>query len=148
MPLFCSISHDPDRVVVKGVGLVTCRDIEDYLSGTIRQGVKGFPKLILLGESTLMLTPAELDLIANRLVEYGSGERPGPVAIVAGNPLNLDMTVLLKQRVGTRPFSIFVDVREAVRWLGRFPQVRVSNTAPDGWTSPFQPGNIRVVASS
>lgn len=125
MPLYCSISSAPDHtgpevVVVRGVGKVTRSDIEQYLKETIGEGVKGHAKLILLGISTLSLSPDELDAVAASLVEYGRGERPGPVAIVAGNALNLDMAILLKQRVGNRPFSIFVDAREAVRWIGDF----------------------------
>lgn len=125
MPLYCSISagpgvNGPEVVEVRGVGKVTRSDIEQYLAETIAEGLKGHAKLILLGVSTLSLSPADLDAVAERLVDYGRGERPGPVAIVAGNALNLDMAVLLKQRVGNRPFSIFVDAREAVRWLGDF----------------------------
>lgn len=120
MPLYCSISTGPDVVIVRGVGKVTRSDIEQYLKETIGQGVKGYAKLILLGVSTLSLSPADLDAVAESLVDYGRGERPGPVAIVAGNALNLDMAILLKQRVGNRPFSIFVDAREAVRWIGDF----------------------------
>jgi hypothetical protein len=148
MPLHCSISADPDMVIVRGVGLVTRSDIERYLAATIDEGVKGHPKLLLLGNSTLMMTPADLDSIADSLIVYAVGERPGPVAIVAGNALNLDMCVLLKQRVGERPFSIFVDPRKALHWLGGFDQVFVSRIAPDGWTSPVQPGSTTVVASS
>jgi hypothetical protein len=120
MPLYCSISTGPDVVVVRGVGKVTRSDIEQYLKETIGGGVKGHAKLILLGDSTLSLSPADLDAVAESLVDYGRGERPGPVAIVAGNALNLDMAILMKQRVGNRPFSIFVDAREAVRWIGDF----------------------------
>jgi hypothetical protein len=125
MPLYCSIPAGPDLkgadfIVVRGVGHVTRDDIAEYLTETIDKGVKGHGKLILLGISTLSLSPDELDAVAAGLVEYGRGERPGPVAIVAGNALNLDMAMLLKQRVGNRPFAIFVDSREAVRWLGDF----------------------------
>jgi hypothetical protein len=123
MPLYSSISFGPglggpEVVVVRGVGKVTSSDIEQYLAETIGKGVKGHAKLILLGISTLSLTPDDLDAVAVSLIDYGRGERPGPVAIVAGNALNLDMAILLKQRVGNRPFSIFVDAPEAMRWIG------------------------------
>lgn len=125
MPLYSSISFGPglggpEVVVVRGVGKVTSSDIEQYLAETIGKGVKGHAKLILLGISTLSLTPDDLDAVASSLVDYGRGERPGPVAIVAGNALNLDMAILLKQRVGNRPFSVFVDAREALRWIRDF----------------------------
>jgi hypothetical protein len=133
MPLHCSISTDPDMVLVHGVGQITRSDVEQYLAATISEGVKGYAKLILLGSSTLALSPADLDAIADSLIEYGRGERPGAVAIVAGTALNLDMAVLLKQRVGTRPFSIFVDARQAMRWLDTFDPRVVNRMLPDGW---------------
>jgi len=123
MPLQCSISTDPNVVIVRGVGQVTRTDIEEYLTATVGAGVKGYAKLILLGHSALSLSPADLDAVADSLIAYAVGERPGPVAIVAGNPLNLDMCVLLKQRVGRRPFSIFVDADEAARWIGAFSRI-------------------------
>ncbi|CAN5360358.1 hypothetical protein BH10PSE6_BH10PSE6_14480 [soil metagenome] len=149
MPLYCSISSAPDHtgpeiVVVRGVGKVTRSDIEQYLKETIEGGVKGHAKLILLGISTLSLSPADLDAVATSLVDYGRGERPGPVAIVAGNALNLDMALLLKQRVGNRPFSIFVDAREAARWIGDFYASKPAGVAgrddrPSGpWRSPAE----------
>jgi hypothetical protein len=109
---------------------------------------------VLLGDSKMVLTPDELDDVARSLVEYSRGEKPGPVAFVCGNPLNLDMIVLLKQRVGARPFSIFVDTREAAQWIESFsrpapqPPPDVSRIAPEGWTVPVQPGSTNVVASS
>lgn len=148
MPLYCKISHDPDKVIARGVGRVTRSDIEDYLNTTILEGAKGHAKLILLGDSKLALSPEDLDLVADGLVAYGRGGAPGPVAIVAGNALNLDMVVLLKQRVGARPFSIFIDALQAARWLDDLAHPRVSRIAPAGWTSPDQPGRTRVVASS
>lgn len=120
MPLHCTVLHDPDVVRVHGTGKVTRADIEQYLAATISEGFKDYAKLILLGDSKLALSPADLDRVADRLIDYGRGGKAGPVAIVPGNVLNLDMTVLLKQRVGTRPFSIFVNVPEAMRWLGTF----------------------------
>jgi len=133
MPLHCSIAADPDVVVVRGVERVTRRDIEEYLTATVDAGVKGYAKLILLGSSALALSPADLDAVADSLIAYAAGERPGPVAIVAGNALNLDRCILLKQRVGARPFSIFVDAHKAARWIGAFDQLFGSRTAPDRW---------------
>ena len=50
-------------------------------------------------------------------MQYGMGERPGPVAMVVGSALNLDMAVLLKQRAGDRPFRIFTSIGAARSWL-------------------------------
>jgi hypothetical protein len=135
-------------VIVRGLGKVTRSDIAEYLAQTLRDRVKGYGKLILMGDSTMVQTSEELDDVANSLVAYARGEVPGPVAFVAGNPMNLDMIVLLKQRVGGRPFSIFIDAREAAQWLESFSQPNVSRIAPEGWTVPDHPGSTNVVASS
>ena len=153
MPLYCSVVNETRLVIVRGVGKVTRSDIAEYLAETLRKGTKGHGKLILLGDSTMVLTPDELDDVARSLVEYARGEKPGPVAFVCGNPLNLDMIVLLKQRVGSRPFSIFVDAREAAQWIESVsrpsPQPPdASRIAPEGWTVPDHPGSTSVVASS
>jgi hypothetical protein len=140
--------HESKLVIVRGLGTVTKIDIDEYLAQTLRDDVKRYGKLILLGESTMVLSREELDTIADGLVRYAAGEMPGPVAFVPGNPLNLDMIVLLRQRVGERPFSIFIDARAAAQWIESFVQPHLSSIAPDGWTSADQPGTIRVVASS
>lgn len=131
-PLQYSISADPDVVIVRGTGQVTLADIEDYLAATVDVGVRNHAKLILLGRSTLALSPAELDAMVDRLIVCAAGKQPGPEAMVAGNALNLDMCVVLKQRVGERPFSIFVDTHKAVEWLGIFDQRSVARTVPGG----------------
>jgi hypothetical protein len=149
MPLYCSVVNDTRLVIVRGLGKVTRSDIAEYLAQTLRDGVKGYGKLILMGDSTMVLTSEELDDVADSLVAYARGEVPGPVAFVAGNSLNLDMIVLLKQRVGGRPFSIFIDAREAAQWLESFSQPpAVSRIAPAGWTVPDHPGSSNVVASN
>jgi hypothetical protein len=148
MPLYCSIVNESRLVIVRGLGKVTRSDIAEYLAQTLREGVKGYGKLILMGDSAMVLTSEELDDVADSLVAYARGQKPGPVAFVAGNPINLDMIVLLKQRVGGRPFSIFIDAREAAQWLESFTQPNVSRIAPEGWTVPDHPGSTNVVASS
>jgi hypothetical protein len=149
MPLYCSMVNESRLVIVRGLGKVTRSDIAEYLAQTLREGVKAYGKLILMGDSTMVLTSEELDEVADSLVAYARGQKPGPVAFVAGNPINLDMIVLLKQRVGGRPFSIFIDAREAAQWLEGFSQPpAVSRIAPEGSTLPDHPGSTNVVASS
>jgi hypothetical protein len=120
MPLRWSIAHDPDFVLVRGAGRISRPEIEKYLDDTIAEGARGYPKLILLDRGVLALSPADLDGVAERMIRYGRGGAAGPLAMVVTDPLNLDMVVLLKQRIGARPFSIFVDIEEAERWLASF----------------------------
>lgn len=55
--------------------------------------------------------------MAHRLLQYGRGDRPGPVAMVVGSALTLDMVVVLKQKAGDRPFRIFTSIGAARSWL-------------------------------
>lgn len=122
MPLNWSNLPQSRLCIVTGDGAVTRADIEAYLSGTIRDGVKGFAKLVDIMTCTLDLTAEDLERVAESLVKYGWGDRAGPVAMVVGTPLNLDMAVLLKQRVGDRPFRIFTSEGAARAWLASYAE--------------------------
>ena len=96
---------------------MTRADIEAYLAGTIRDGAKGYAKLVDITACTLALDHDDLESVAHDLVQYGWGERAGPVAMIVDTALNLDMAVLVKQRVGDRPFRIFTSLGAARGWL-------------------------------
>ena len=133
MSLHWNVISDRALVIVEATGAVRRRDIEDYLAATILQGVKSYKKLIVLMRGVLTLSPEDLDIIAKELVRYGEGEAPGPVAIVVGGRLNLDMAMLLKQRVGSRPFRIFVTMDAALEWLAFFDKdVALEESVPAG----------------
>ena len=63
------------------------------MAGTVRKDAKGFAKLVDTTACTLALDHDDLESAAQDLVEYGWGERAGPVAIVVSTALNLDMAV-------------------------------------------------------
>ena len=117
MPLSWSILPASKLCIVSGEGTVTRSDIETYLAGTIGDGTKGYAKLVDVTTCSLALGADDLEMVAHRLMRYGMGERPGPVAMVVGSALNLDMAVLLKQRAGDRPFRIFTSIGAARSWL-------------------------------
>ena len=56
----------------------------------------------------------------SRLTIQVQTDRTGPVAMIVSNALNLDMAVLMKQRVGDRPFRIFTDIDAARAWLASY----------------------------
>ena len=117
MPLSWSILPDSQLCIVSGEGTVTRSDIDACLAGTVGEGAKGYAKLVDITTCTLALDVDDLEAVAHRLLHYGKGERPGPVAMVVGSALNLDMAVLLKQRAGDRPFRIFTSIGAARSWL-------------------------------
>ena len=117
MPLSWSTLPDSQLCIVSGEGTVTRSDVDAYLTRTIDEGAKGYAKLVDITACTLALDADDIEAVADRLVHYGTGERPGPVAMVVGSALNLDMAVLLKQRAGDRPFRIFTNIGAARSWL-------------------------------
>ena len=117
MPLSCSTFPASRLCIVSGESTVTRSDIDAYLTRTIASGAKGYAKLVDITGCTLALDIDDLEAVADRLMQYGRGEQAGPVAMVVGSALNLDMAVLLKQRVGDRPFRIFTNAGAARAWL-------------------------------
>jgi hypothetical protein len=117
MPLSWSTLPGSKLCIVSGEGTVSRADIDAYLTRTIDEGAKGYAKLVDITACTLALDADDIEAVADRLVQYGMGERPGPVAMVVGSALNLDMAVLLKQRAGDRPFRIFTTIGAARSWL-------------------------------
>ncbi|TAJ87919.1 MAG: hypothetical protein EPO10_07735 [Reyranella sp.] len=117
MPLGWTRSDEFGILTVVGQGDVGRRDIEDYLNATVREGTKAHAKLVDVTASNLNLDRDDLESVARTLLEYGIGGGAGPVALVVHGALNIDMAVLLKQRVGPRPFRIFTDPLDARGWL-------------------------------
>lgn len=122
MPLSCSTFPASRLCIVSGVSTVTRSDIDAYLTRTIASGAKGYAKLVDITGCTLALDIDDLEAVADRLMQYGRGERPGPVAMVVGSALTLDMAVLLKQRAGDRPFRIFTSIGAARSWLASYQE--------------------------
>ena len=117
MSLSLSIQRNAQLCVATGQGAVTRKDIETYLARSVQEGAKGFAKLVDLTRCILALDGDDIEILADGLMLYGQGDQPGPVALVVDTALNLDMAVLLKQRVGARPFRIFTTAAAARFWL-------------------------------
>lgn len=134
MPLRWVRSDEFGILTVVGQGDIGRNDIEDYLGATVREGTKAHAKLVDLTVGNLSLDRDDLESVARTVVEYGVGGDAGPVAMVVLGALNIDMAVLLKQRVGSRPFRVFTDPLEARGWLMAFRP------------SPAEPGAARPMA--
>lgn len=132
MSLDVSILPDAQLCMVTGDATVTRQDIEGYLAHSIKAGAKNYAKLVDLTHSTLTLDGEDLEIVADGLIRYSRGDQPGPVALVVGNPITLDMAVLLKQRVGDRPFRIFTTVGAARAWLASSRDDRQRQILPTG----------------
>ena len=117
MPLGWTRSDEFEILAVVGQGDVTRQDIEHYLIATVREGIKSHAKLVDVTEGNLSLSREDLESVARTLLEHGADGGAGPVALVVRGALNIDMAILLKQRVGPRPFRVFTDPLDARGWL-------------------------------
>lgn len=117
MPLGWTRSDEFGIVTVVGQGDVSRQDIEGYLAASEREGTRFCGKLVDASVGNLSLDRDDLISVARTLVDYSEEVDAGPVALVVQGALNIDMAVLLKQRVGARPFRIFTDALDARDWL-------------------------------
>lgn len=120
MPLRWMRSDEFGILTVVGQGNINRHDIEGYLGATVREGTKTHAKLVDLTVGNLTLDRDDLQSVAEMLVEYGADGAAGPVAMVVQGALNIDMAVLLKQRVGARPSRVFTNTLDARGWLMTF----------------------------
>jgi len=138
MPLNWTNLPQSQLCIATGNGAVTRADIEGYLAGTMRQGAIGYAKLVDITACTLALSTDDLEQLAQQLIWNGRDQLAGPVAMIVATPLNLDMVVLLKQRIGDRPFRIFTSPIAARSWLAGYgegynPLAFASNAGPRRW---------------
>lgn len=117
MPLHWRRDQHPDLVMIEGTGEVTRHDIKECLSAFKGQAVDRHGKVINLLFARLVLTPDEIETIGHNLGRYCTKPSPGAIALVVHDSLNLDMAILLKQRVQARKFRVFADESLAIRWL-------------------------------
>jgi hypothetical protein len=99
MPLHCTVLPDEGLALVAGEGNVTRSDIKGCLSLFKGQPVDRYGKLINLIHAQLVLDPVDIETIAHCLRRYCAKPFPGPIALSVHNSYNLDMAILLKQRV-------------------------------------------------
>ena len=117
MPLHCTVLPDEGLALVAGEGNVTRSDIKGCLTLFKGQPVDRYGKLINLIHAQLVLSPVDIETVAYCLRRYCAKPFPGPIALSVHNSYNLDMAILLKQRVSPGKFRVFPDTGTAFRWL-------------------------------
>jgi SpoIIAA-like len=109
-------------LAVKAEGRITRRDIKDYLSSVKGDDVDRLAKVVLLANARLDLNHDDIEAVAQDLRTYCQKDAPGPMAFVVEDAFNLDMAVLLKQRVALAKFRVFADRAEAVDWVSHYDE--------------------------
>jgi hypothetical protein len=117
MPLHYTVLPDEGLALVAGEGNVTRSDIKGCLTLFKGKPVDRYGKLINLIHAQLVLSPVDIETVAYCLRRYCTKPFPGPIALSVYNSYNLDMAILLKQRVPPGRFRVFPDTGSAFRWL-------------------------------
>ena len=117
MPLHCKVLPEEGLALVAGEGNVTRSDIKGCLTLFKGQPVDRYGKLINLIDAQSVLSPVDLETIAYCLRRYCAKPFPGSIALSVHNSYNLDMAILLKQRVPPGKSRVFPDTGSAFRWL-------------------------------
>ena len=118
MPVTWSISHEEQLVVAIAEGEVVRGDIDGYLSAMIAEGAMPYRKLFDLTFAPMALAAAALRALGKRVTDYAKGGPVGPVAIVVGSELALDMARIFEaQAQANRDLRIFRDLAQARAWL-------------------------------
>ena len=136
--------HD-GLVVVSGVGLFDLPFIAAYRQAMRVEGTINYRKLFDLHRSDIVLSPDDLQSIADGA--HTNVLTAGPIAIVTGRtppPLLLDMAILLQHRMGTsRRFRLFADEEEARRWLASEPILPLQPSASASLVGAIIPQDSR-----
>ena len=117
MPLHSAVFPEHELALIAGEGSITRFDIKRCLSSFKGHRVDRYGKLINLLHAQLVLTNDDIDSVGQNLRRYCGKGVPGPVALAVYNSFNLDMAVLLKQRVPQAKFRVFAETGSAFRWL-------------------------------
>jgi hypothetical protein len=124
MPFDWTNLHSSKFCIVSAYKRVTRYDIEQFLTASVQDGFQDYAKLIDMTTGALSLDAEDGWAVAASLTRYFRSGPSGPIAIVVADAVNLDMAVLLKQRIGNRPFRIFTNATAARSWLEDQEDVR------------------------
>lgn len=131
MPVRCDIYH-PDRIVI-GVseGVVTLRDLENFLDRLEKENALHYQKIFDASFGTVALSEADWTILSAEVGSYIDKRTLGPLAIVViggSNTLLADRLATL--RSGNRPAKTFRSMRDARQWLAQLERMAYAADAP------------------
>ncbi|HZQ00301.1 MAG TPA: hypothetical protein VFB13_12225 [Reyranella sp.] len=138
MPVRCDIYH-PGRIAI-GVseGVVSLRDLENFLDQLEKAGAIHYQKIFDASFGTVALNEADWTILAAEVGAYMDKRALGPLAVVAVSGSDGRLAERLAGlKSGNRPAKIFRSIRDARRWLesietarfGADAEVRVTSYA-------------------
>lgn len=123
MPIRFTIDHASRFVHAVADGVVTLKDMEDYLDQVVVQGALPYRKLWDCSNVLYQYDDGDMMAIGARISAYGSLGSRGPIAIVAITPEAIDASLRYANLGGAkRPAKVFQSEAEARKWLQGQPE--------------------------
>lgn len=119
MPIHRKISHLDQTVVGVSQGVVTLKDIGEFLDAVVKARAQPYAKLFDATHGTSGLSDADVKALTARLHAAPRPSKLGPFAIVARSDRS-DIAQVLKPFASLeRPMRLFRDIHSARKWLAQ-----------------------------
>lgn len=117
MPIRCTISHEERLVVATTDGVVTLKDVENYLDAVLVAGAMPYAKLFDATNIEPRATDDDMMLLGARMSAYGDLPS-GPIAfVITTAAVHEFVRRYLNLTPAKRPAKIFSTVPQARQWL-------------------------------
>lgn len=118
MPIRWTISHEKRQVVAATTGVVTLKDVEDYLDALVVAEAMPYAKLFDASDVEPQASDHDVMMLGARMRAYVETLPGGPLAFVVTTQVAREFVDrYLNLTAASRPVNIFQTVGEARRWL-------------------------------
>jgi len=117
MPLACQIYHLDRLVIGVSDGVVTLKDIGDFIDKVVKEGAQPYRKIFDARRGTSGLGPDDLKALTHRLRTRPKAKPLGPFAVIAGSDRDALVEILKPFAALKRPMRLFKDMPTARRWI-------------------------------
>lgn len=131
MTIRCDICHFERTAVGVSEGVVSLRDLENFLDQLEKAGAINYKKIFDASFGTVSLNEVDWTILAAEVGAYMDKRSLGPLAVVAVSGSNGELANRLAGlKSGSRPAKIFRSIRDARRWLESVEISRYGADAP------------------
>ena len=119
MPVIWAALHSARLVTITFKGVITRKDMDDYIDGVLTPATLSYRKLVDLTQASLTLTLDDIAALTERVRGHSRAGTMGAVAIAVG-PDEQKRYGLLFDSVSAaadRPLKVFCDLQAARDWL-------------------------------
>lgn len=123
MPVLWAALHSTRLVTITFKGVISAKDIDEYMDGVLTPATLSYRKLVDLTEGSLSLTVDDITALTERVREHSRMGTMGAVAIAVGPDEQKRYGLLFDSvaAVADRPLKVFCDLQAARDWLDAAP---------------------------